>query len=90
MDIPALSVLDADLAEFTGDVFKYLAYEGQRGYGQQYLRGLMLDGRRKSVEPMAARLGIPRQNLGHFVAQSTWSCGESRRGPSTSSRRQPG
>lgn len=32
----------------------------------------MLDGKRKSVEPMAERLGIPRQNLGHFVAQSTW------------------
>ncbi|MFE2971217.1 IS701 family transposase [Streptomyces sp. NPDC059340] len=32
----------------------------------------MLDGRRKSVEPMAERLGISRQNLGHFVAQSPW------------------
>ncbi|MGY5059235.1 IS701 family transposase [Streptomyces sp. 900105755] len=36
------------------------------------LRGLMLDGRRKSVEPMAERLGTPRQNLGHFVTQSPW------------------
>ena len=72
MDLQAVEALDADLPEFTGDIFKYLAYKGQRGYGQQYLRGLMLDGKRKSVEPMAARLGIPRQNLGHFVAQSTW------------------
>lgn len=32
----------------------------------------MLDGRRKPVEPMAERLGIPRQNLGHFVGQSPW------------------
>nr|WP_228562348.1 IS701 family transposase [Catenulispora rubra] len=45
---------------------------GQREFGGVYLRGLMLDGRRKSVEPMAARLGVPRQNLGHFVGQSTW------------------
>ena len=72
MDLQAMSALDADLAEFSGDVFKYLAYTGQRGYGQQYLRGLMLDGKRKSVEPMASRLGIVPQNLGHFVAQSTW------------------
>ncbi|WP_052069454.1 IS701 family transposase [Streptacidiphilus albus] len=72
MDVQTMSALDADLAEFTTDVFKYLAYRGQRAYGQQYLRGLMLDGRRKSVEPMATRLGIPAQNLGHFVAQSTW------------------
>ncbi|MFJ9523780.1 IS701 family transposase [Kitasatospora sp. NPDC101801] len=71
-----MATLDADLAEFTGDVFKYLAYEGQRGYGHQYLRGLMLDGKRKSVEPMAERLGIPRQNLGHFVGQSTWNYSE--------------
>ncbi|MGW1784978.1 IS701 family transposase [Streptomyces sp. NPDC002143] len=72
MEQQAVEELNADLAEFTDDVFAYLAYAGQRGYGRQYLRGLMLDGRRKSVEPMAKRLGIPRQNLGHFVAQSTW------------------
>jgi SRSO17 transposase len=72
MDRHAVDELNADLDEFTGDVFAYLAYAGQRGYGQQYLRGLLLDGRRESVEPMAARLGLPRQNLGHFVAQSTW------------------
>jgi SRSO17 transposase len=53
MDREAVEELNVDLAEFTGDVFAYLAYAGQRGYGQQYLRGLMLDGRRKSVEPMA-------------------------------------
>ncbi|MET8138629.1 transposase [Streptomyces sp. NPDC006290] len=72
MERQAVEELDADLAEFTVDVFAYLAYAGQRGYGRQYLRGLMLDGRRKSVEPMAERLGIPRQNLGHFVSQSPW------------------
>jgi SRSO17 transposase len=76
MDLQAVEALNADLAEFTGDIFTYLAYEGQRGYGQQYLRGLMLDGKRKSVEPMALRLGVPRQNLGHFVAQSTWDYSE--------------
>ncbi|MDX3107519.1 transposase [Nonomuraea angiospora] len=27
----------------------------------------------KSVEPMASRLGLPRQNLGHFIAQSSWN-----------------
>jgi SRSO17 transposase len=67
-----VEALNTDLDQFTGDIFTYLAYQGQRRYGQQYLRGLMLDGKRKSVEPMANRLGLPRQNLGHFVAQSTW------------------
>ncbi|GAA3520969.1 SRSO17 transposase [Streptosporangium album] len=71
MDLQAVEALNDDLAKFAGDIFKYLAHRGQRDYGQQYLRGLMLDGKRKSVEPMAGRLGLPRQNLGHFVAQST-------------------
>jgi SRSO17 transposase len=72
MDRQQVMELGEDLAEFADDVFAYLPYAGQRGYGELYLRGLMLDGRRKSVEPMAERLGLPRQNLGHFVGQSPW------------------
>jgi SRSO17 transposase len=42
-----------------------------------YLRGLLLPGERKSVEPMAVRLrgdtaGETRQSLGHFVSNSPW------------------
>ena len=38
-----------------------------------YLRGLMLDGRRKSIEPMAARLADgDEQGLQQFVNQSPW------------------
>lgn len=72
MDEQSVRALAGDLAEFGADVFSGLDYRGQREYGDVYLRGLMLDGRRKSVEPMAARLGVPRQNLGHFIGQSTW------------------
>src|SRR5919198_4374645 len=72
MDLQAIEALNTDLDQFTGDIFKYLAYQGQRGYGRQYLRGLMLEGKRTSVEPMAARLGLPRQNLAHFLARATW------------------
>ncbi|MFC4912993.1 transposase [Actinomadura gamaensis] len=72
MDMKEVAELDDDLVEFTSDVFAYLLYAGQRHHGRQYLRGLMLDGKRKSVEPMARRLGVARQNLGHFVAQSPW------------------
>jgi hypothetical protein len=39
MDRQAVEELNADLAEFTDDVFAYLAYAGRRGYGRQYLRG---------------------------------------------------
>ncbi|BDD73556.1 MULTISPECIES: IS701 family transposase [Streptomyces violaceoruber group] len=41
---------------------------------RHFLRGLLLDGGRKSVEPMAARLGEDgnRQALAHFVTSSPW------------------
>ena len=46
----------------------------QRHWGGVYLRGLMLDGRRKSIEPMAARLADgDEQCLQQFVNQSPWS-----------------
>jgi SRSO17 transposase len=38
-----------------------------------YVRGLLLDGERKSVEPMATRLGQSDQDLQHFVSLSPWS-----------------
>lgn len=45
----------------------------QRAKGDCYLRGLMLDGRRKSIQAMAARLADGNgQNLQQFVNQSTW------------------
>src|SRR3954466_12127563 len=45
---------------------------------RSYCLGLLLDGARKSVEPMAARLDPERvqakhQSLHHFVAQAMWS-----------------
>ena len=55
-------------------MFEPFARADQRRWGEVYLRGLMLDGRRKSVEPMAARLGEDgnRQALAHFVTTSPW------------------
>uniref|UniRef100_UPI0038B28D69 transposase n=1 Tax=Micromonospora rubida TaxID=2697657 RepID=UPI0038B28D69 len=48
--------LHDDLSEFTADVFGSLTRVGWQQRAGQYLRGLMLDGRRKSIQPMAARL----------------------------------
>ena len=43
------------------------------GWGEVYVRGLMLDGKRKSIEPMAARLADgDEQCLQQFVNQSPW------------------
>ncbi|WP_432762150.1 IS701 family transposase [Streptomyces sp. NBC_01369] len=65
--------LRGELAEFVGDVFGSLPRRDQRRWGACYLRGLMLDGRRKSVQPMAERLPDGNmQALQQFVNQSPW------------------
>ncbi|MFD3809366.1 IS701 family transposase [Streptomyces sp. NPDC058611] len=63
-----------ELEDFAAEVFEPFARKDQRRWGQVYLRGLLMDGQRKSVEPMAARLGEDgnRQALAHFVTTSPW------------------
>ena len=61
------------LEEFAGEMFAPMARKDQRRWGGVYLRGLMLDGKRKSIEPMAARLEDgDEQCLQQFVNQSPW------------------
>jgi SRSO17 transposase len=63
----------ATLALFVADVFASVPRKDQRAKGDCYLRGLMLDGRRKSIQPMAERLPDGNeQNLQQFVNQSPW------------------
>ena len=68
-----LAAIGDRLEGFAADVFESLPRRDQRGRGECYLRGLLLDGRRKSIQPMAARLGeVHYQALHHFVASSPW------------------
>src|SRR3954469_2643768 len=60
------------LEEFAAEMFAPLARSDQRAKGQTYVRGLLLDGRRKSMQPMAERLGVDHQGLQQFVSSSTW------------------
>jgi SRSO17 transposase len=69
------------LIAFAEDLLQSIPRKDQRRWGQSYLRGLLLDGKRKSVQPMAARLarGAPQadayaleQALQQFVNQSPW------------------
>ncbi len=62
----------ADLDVFVGGVFASLARKDQRSKGSLYLQGLMLEGRRKSMQPMGERLGIDYQQLQQFVSSSPW------------------
>jgi SRSO17 transposase len=68
-----LAAVRPRLEEFAAEVFAPLARADQRDKGQTYLRGLLLDGRRKSMQPMAERLGVDQQGLQQFVSSSTWA-----------------
>jgi SRSO17 transposase len=61
------------LAAFAAEVFAPLGRSDQRRWGERYVRGLLGEGRRKSMEPMAARLRVDRQGLQQFLADSPWS-----------------
>jgi SRSO17 transposase len=62
------------LEAFAVEMFEGAAQRSeQRKWAGVYLRGLMLDGKRKSIEPMAARLPDgDEQGLQQFVNQSPW------------------
>jgi SRSO17 transposase len=50
-----------------------LAHERRRLWAPTYLRGLLGPGERKSLQPMAVRLGLKgHDQLHHFVASTTW------------------
>lgn len=62
-----------ELESFVAEVFASLSRKDQRAKGGLYLRGLMLEGRRKSMQPMGERLGIDYQQLQQFVSSSPWA-----------------
>ena len=68
-----LAAVRPRLEEFAAEVFAQLTRADQRDKGQTYLRGLLLDGRLKSMQPMAQRLGVDHQGLQQFVSSSTWA-----------------
>jgi SRSO17 transposase len=73
LSVKQLQRVRGRLVEFAGEMFEPMGREDQRRWGEVYVRGLMLDGKRKSIEPMAARLEDgDEQCLQQFVNQSPW------------------
>jgi SRSO17 transposase len=68
-----LKALDRRLQHFLEDLLEPMGRSERRHWAEVYVRGLLLDGERKSIEPMAARLpGADVQALRQFVGQSPW------------------
>src|SRR3954465_6613253 len=69
------------LEGFAAGMFAPLIGSDQRDKGATYVRGLLLDGRHKSMQPMAERLGVDQQGLQQFVSSSTWAVEPGRHAP---------
>src|SRR6187551_1765008 len=65
---------EAELERWLGPFLARLRRKEQRRWAPFYLKGLILPGERKSVEPMAARVAPgDLQQLHHFVSTSPWA-----------------
>jgi SRSO17 transposase len=61
------------LEAFLADVVLPMGRKDRRHHAEEYIRGLLMDGERKSIEPMANRLPDgDAQALQQFVNQSPW------------------
>jgi SRSO17 transposase len=62
-----------DLDRWLAPFLDALGHKKRRTWAPLYLRGLLGPGERKSLQPMAARLGLPgHDQLHHFVASPAW------------------
>ena len=67
------------LEAFLADVVLFMGRKERGQHAEEYVRGLLMDGERKSIEPMANRLPDGDvQALQQFVNQSPWSSREVR------------
>src|SRR6186997_829114 len=65
---------EVELERWLAPFVARLRRQAQRGWASFYLKGLILPGERKSVEPMAARVApADTQQLHHFVSTSPWA-----------------
>jgi len=75
-----LKGLDRRLAGFLEDLLAPMGRSERRHWARVYVEGLLLDGERKSIEPIANRIpGADVQALRQFVGQSPWEVEEVQR-----------
>jgi SRSO17 transposase len=74
MDTKSLHAAERRLRDFLASLVTRMGRAERQHWAWLYIRGLLLDGERKSIEPMAARLpGADVQALRQFVNQSPWA-----------------
>src|SRR3990170_6712616 len=79
MNSRALDAAKWRLRRFVADLVEPVGRCERRVWGEAYVRGLLLDGERKSIEPMAVRVpGGNVQAMQQFIGQSPWGVAEVR------------
>jgi SRSO17 transposase len=74
MDSKELQSCRDRLEAFLAELLEPVGRVDRRRWGNAYVRGMLLDGERKSIEPMAARLPDGNvQAMQQFIGQSPWS-----------------
>ena len=64
---------EQDLDGWLAPFLAAMGRKTRRHWAPLYLRGLLGPGERKSLQPMAARLGVPGHDpLQHFIASPAW------------------
>src|ERR671917_1917576 len=80
-----------DLETWLAPFLAVMGRKTRRTWAPLYLRGLLGPGERKSLQPMAARLGLPgHDQLQHFVASPAWDDAPLWRGRAAPARPAPG
>jgi SRSO17 transposase len=75
-----LQSLDKRLSRFLEDLLSPMGRSERRHWARVYVQGLLLDGERKSIEPISGRIqGADVQALRQFVGQSPWAVDEIQR-----------
>src|SRR5262249_31385613 len=62
------------LVEFTAQMLGPLNGYHQPAKGELYIRGLLTNGQRKSIQPKAERLGVDHHGLQQSITPSSWDC----------------
>ena len=74
MEATSIGGWEGEIERWLAPFLARLRRKAQRRWAPFYLKGLILPGERKSVEPMAARVAPgDTQQLHHFVSTSPWA-----------------
>src|SRR5713101_5621672 len=63
----------SELTKFLAPLVATLGRSERRLAATRYVEGLLMPGQRKSIEPLATRLGVDSQSLQQLLTSSPWS-----------------